>query len=161
MITAKVDMKIDLSGLEKLRKQFSKPKVVQVGWIDSEAHWYGDGVFTTAALASNLHYWSRWGRDSGHSFMIDSGDTAEVNAVVTKFVTSNMLENPNVALHGIGIALRDVIKHRIETTSSPANADSWAARKGSDHPLMYGSNKGESPNLLDEVTYRIGDMVIL
>jgi len=159
MIDSTISTKIDVSGLEKLIKQFNKPKVVQVGWIDSDPHWRGDGVFTTAALASNLHYWSKWGLNSGHSFMINDADTVEVASVVSKVVNGSVFENPNIALNAIGSALSTVIKHRIDTTYSPQNESSWAARKrvetGSDHPLMYGKNKGESLNLYDEVTWRV------
>ena len=80
---ANVNIKVDTSGLTALANKLNKKHSVDVGWIDTQAHWKGDGVFTTAALASNLHYWSKWGKDSGDSFMIDEDKALKIKTFVS------------------------------------------------------------------------------
>ena len=150
MIRMKVSTKIDLSGLKKLKRQLETTKV-DVGYIDSKDHWMNKGV-PVAQVANNLHYWSPWKA----TFMLDEGNKSQVQSIVTKELRKlGMMSVAKVAAC-IGSDAKDQIEVNIVTTSSPKNSDSWAEVKTFNNPLQFGSVTGQEPNLISELTFRVG-----
>ena len=56
----------------------------------------------------------------------------------------------------IGQESKDQIEQNIVSVSSPKNSDGWADVKGFNDPLRFGSRTGEEPNLISELTFRVG-----
>lgn len=123
---------------------------VEVGYIKSKDHWMSD--IPVAQVASNLHYWSPW-RDS---FMLSPSKKSQVQ----KIVTTNLLKLGSVDLihisSRIGSMAKDQIEVNIKSVTSPANSGEWSAVKGFNDPLIFGSRVGNVPNLLSELTFKVG-----
>ena len=150
MVKMKISTKIDLSGLKKLKRQLETTKV-DVGYIDSKDHWMNKGI-SVAQVANNLHYWSPWKK----TFMLDVENKAQVQSIVTKELRKlGMLSVAQVA-KCIGSDAKDKIVDNIISVDSPKNSTEWADVKGFNDPLRFGSRTGQEPNLISELTFRVG-----
>lgn len=149
MIRMKVSTRIDTSGLKRLQKQL-KSAYVDVGWIDSPNHWMSD--VPVAQVASNLHDWSPW-RDS---FMLSDTRVKQVQAIVTTELQKFGRISLDSIVRNVGEKARDQIEVNIKNVSSPSNSESWAAVKGFNDPLIFGSRTGETPNLISALTFKVG-----
>lgn len=149
MIKMKVSTKIDTRGLKKLQKQLQNTHV-DVGWIDSPNHWMSD--VPVAQVASSLHDWSPW-RDS---FMLSETRIKQVQSIVaTELQKFGDVGFWNV-LRNVGEKAKDQIEVNIRGVSSPPNSEAWAAVKGFNDPLIFGSRTGEEPNLISALTFKVG-----
>ena len=150
MIKMKISTRMDLSGLKKLKRQLETTKV-DVGYIDSKDHWMNKGI-PVAQVASNLHYWSPWKK----TFMLDTDNSAQVQSIVTKELQKLGMMSVTQVAACIGQESKDQIEQNIVSVSSPKNSDGWADVKGFNDPLRFGSRTGEEPNLISELTFRVG-----
>lgn len=148
MIKMNVSTKINMKGLEKLKKQI-KGSHVDVGWIDSKDHWMSE--VPVAQVASSLHDWSPW-RDS---FMLSDTRVAQVQSVVNSELPKLGSDNFNHIISNIGEKAKNQIEVNIRGVSSPSNSEEWAAIKGFNDPLIFGSRTGEEPNLISELTFKV------
>ena len=150
MIKMKVSTKIDFSGLKKLQKDL-KNNSVNVGYIDSKEHWMNEGQ-SVADVASHLHYWSAW----NDTFMLSEDKQSQVQTIVDTAL-NRLGEVPvrAVAERIAAVAEQQIQSNIIEVTS-PSNSPEWVAIKGFDDPLLYGSRSGQEPNLISEITSKIG-----
>lgn len=146
-------LKMDLSGMEKLRKKL-RTTSVDAGWLHEVNHWNSDpkNPITVPTLAAHLHYNSEW----EDSFMLSYKRNMEVNTIVqinlNKYL--GILDIPVIA-DRIGADMAKRIKVNIEDVSSPANNTNWASIKGFNDPLIYGSASGKTPNLLSEINWEV------
>lgn len=144
---------MDLSGMDKLKKQL-KSTEVDVGYLHPVEHWNSSPTnpITVPALAAHYHYNSPW----ADSFMLDYTRNLQVNGIVQANLKSSF-GNTTVhhVAHNIGRDLRKTIQTNIENTVSPSNAPSWVERKGFNDPLIYGSDTGEAPNLISELSWEV------
>ena len=155
MIKMKVSTSIDYSGLKKLQKQLQKA-TVEVGYINSPDHWNDKRIgqpIPVAQLASHLHYWSPW-RDT---FMLSESKKGQVQSIVS----DEMRKLGNISVYtfanNVGKRAANQIEMNIHSTKSPPNSESWANHKGFNDPLEYGSRKDETPNLISEIRYTVGE----
>lgn len=149
MIKMKVSTKIDLSGLKKLQRQLRNVSV-DVGYIDSKDHWYSE--VPVAQVAANLHYWSPW-RDT---FMLSESRVGQVNHIVkTELQKLGTMSITQVATC-VGEKAVKQIEVNIKNVSSPPNSQAWADVKGFNDPLVFGSRTGDEPNLISEITFKVG-----
>ncbi len=154
MIRMKVSTKIDKKGLRRLQRQL-KNVSVDVGYIDSKNHWMsvrdGDPV-PVAQVAMNLHYWSPW----ADSFMLSEQKKSQVQSIVsTQLKKLGFISVAEIAKL-VGEQATNQIEVNIKGTSSPSNSEGWAEIKGFNDPLVYGSKIGEEPNLISELTFKVG-----
>lgn len=150
MIKMKVSTKIDLSGLKKLKRQIETTKV-DVGYIDSKDHWMNKGI-PVAQVAENLHYWSPW----KGTFMLDTENQSQVQTIVNRELSKlGMMSFAQVATC-IGQESKEQIEKNIISVDSPKNSDDWANVKGFNDPLRFGSRTGQEPNLISELTFKVG-----
>lgn len=137
----------DHSGFADLEKEMNRTSV-EVGWLDNVEHWASDGNPTIMIpwLASHLHYYSPW----EDSFMFSQTRTKQVDAVVQAALHKGMAFN-NTAIY-IGKQLEARLKKNIESVTSPSNDPKWAAKKGNNKPLQWGSLNGNTPNLISSIS---------
>ena len=145
----KVSTKIDLSGLKKLQRQL-KSTSVEVGYIDSKEHWLSE--VPVAQVAANLHYWSPW-KDT---FMLSDSKRAQVQKIVTTELKRLGVVGIDTVAKCVGEKAVNQIEVNIKGVSSPANSTEWTEIKGFNDPLRFGSRTGEEPNLISELTFKVG-----
>ena len=56
----------------------------------------------------------------------------------------------------IGQESKEQIEKNIISVDSPKNSDDWANVKGFNDPLRFGSRTGQEPNLISELTFKVG-----
>ncbi len=150
MIKMKISTKVDLSGLKRLKRQIQTTKV-DVGYIDSKDHWMNKGI-PVAQVASHLHEWSPW----KGTFLLGVENKDQVQTIVTNELRKfGMLSLDQVA-KCIGQESKDQIEQNIISVSTPKNSDEWAAVKDFNDPLRFGSKTGQEPNLISELTFKVG-----
>lgn len=150
MIRMKVSTKVDLSGLKKLKRQIETTKV-DVGYIDSKDHWMNKGI-PVAQVAENLHYWSPWKK----TFMLDVENKEQVQSIVNRELSKlGMMSFAQLATC-IGQESKEQIEQNIISVSTPKNSDEWIAVKTFNDPLRFGSKTGQEPNLISELTFKVG-----
>jgi hypothetical protein len=152
MIKVKTSTKIDMSGLDKLRKQL-KQNSVNVGYINSKEHWMNEGD-SVGEIASHLHYWSAW-KDT---FMLSESKASQVEKIVASEMDRLGSTSVTQWASSIGNKAAKQIAKNIDDVQHPPNKDEWVKVKGFNDPLEYGSRDGEEPNLISELTYRVGDI---
>lgn len=154
MIKIKFTTKIDKKGLRRLQRQL-KSTSVSVGYIDSKNHWMsvrdGDPV-PVAQVAMNLHYWSPW----ADSFMLSEQKKSQVQSIVSTQLKKLGFISVAAIAKLVGEQATNQIEVNIKGTSSPSNSEGWAEIKGFNDPLVYGSKIGEEPNLISELTFKVG-----
>lgn len=149
MIKMKVSTKIDLSGLKKLQRQLRNVSV-DVGYINSKDHWYSE--VPVAQVAANLHYWSPW----NDTFMLSESKVNQVNNIVrTELQKLGALSITQVATC-VGERAVKQIEVNIQSVTSPPNSKDWADVKTFNKPLVFGSRTGDEPNLISELTFKVG-----
>ena len=149
MIKMKVSTRIDYSGLRKLQKQL-KSTSVDVGYIDSKDHWLSE--VPVAQVAANLHYWSPW----KGTFMLSDSKKQQVQEIVTTELRKFGITSIDTVARNVGKKAVNQIEVNIKGVSSPANSTEWAEIKGFNDPLVFGSRTGEEPNLISELTFKVG-----
>lgn len=152
MIKMKVSTKIDTKGLRELRKQLKKHSV-NVGYIDSPEHWMNEGD-SVGEIASHLHYWSAW-KDT---FMLSDTKKSQVSEIIRDEIQH--LPNMTVAQWAkrIGQQAASQIETNLLTVTVPSNSIGWQEIKGFNDPLAFGSAIGQEPNLVSEITFKVGDV---
>lgn len=145
----KVSTKIDYSGLRKLQRQL-KNTSVDVGYIDSKDHWLSE--VPVAQVAANLHYWSHW----KGTFMLSEAKRSQVQEIVTTELKRLGVVGIDTIAKCVGEKAVNQIEVNIRGVSSPANSTEWAEIKGFNDPLVFGSRTGEEPNLISELTFKVG-----
>lgn len=150
MIKIKVSTKIDLSGVKKLQKQL-KAHTVNVGYINSPEHWMSEGD-SVGEIARHLHYWSPW----NDTFMLSDTKKGQVSSIIREEIPA--LPRMPVAqwVANVGQHAVSKVQENIRDVDSPSNSDDWEQIKGFNDPLAFGSRIGKSPNLVSEVTFKIG-----
>jgi hypothetical protein len=148
----KVSTKIDTKGLRELRKQL-KQHSVNVGYIDSPEHWMNEGD-SVGEIARHLHYWSAW-KDT---FMLSETKKSQVADIVRDEI--RFLPNMSVAqwTRRIGQQAASQIEENILTVQIPRNSIGWQQIKGFNDPLAFGSVVGQEPNLVSEITFKVGNV---
>jgi hypothetical protein len=58
----------------------------------------------------------------------------------------------------IGAKAAKQIEHNIINVTSPPNSKEWVDIKTFNDPLIFGSRIGESPNLISELTFKVGNI---
>jgi hypothetical protein len=150
MIKMKVSTKIDFSGLKKLQKDL-KNNSVNVGYIDSKEHWVQEGQ-SVADVASHLHYWSAW----NDTFMLSEDKQSQVQEIVNDLLPRLGRVPFESIARTIGKYGEQAIEENIVNVTSPSNSPEWAEIKGFNDPLIFGSGSGQEPNLISEITSKIG-----
>lgn len=133
----------DHSGWDALEKEMNRTQV-EVGWLNGEMHWTGD--IPVYKLASHLHFYSRW----QDTFMFSQTKTKQVDVIVQAALRKGMTFQ-GTAMY-IGKQLEAKLKSNIKAVTSPDNDPDWAAYKGNDKPLQWGSLSGKSPNLISSIS---------
>ncbi len=151
MIRMKVSTRIDKRGLKKLQAQL-KNTSVNVGYIDSKIHW--DNDVPVAQVAANLHYWSPW----ENTFMLTETRKSQINDAIKQEINTLGVESIESVAGSVGKRLAKQIQVNIREVSTPPNSEGWAEIKGFNDPLIYGSRIGQEPNLISELTYKVGDV---
>jgi len=152
MIKMKVTTKLDTSGLKKLRRQL-KQQSVNVGYINSKDHWMNDGV-PVAQIASHLHYWSPW----KGQFMLSENNKQQVTDIIRSELSFLSVDNVVFFSNKVGAKAAKQIEKNIINVEVPPNSKEWADIKGFNDPLRFGSRIGESPNLISELTFKVGNI---
>jgi hypothetical protein len=152
MIKMKVTTKLDTSGLKKLRRQLQQQSV-NVGYINSKDHWMNEGE-PVGKIASYLHYWSPW----KGQFMLSESNKQQVTDIIKSEL--RFLGVGTVAMFSskIGAKAAKQIEHNIINVTSPPNSKEWVDIKTFNDPLIFGSRIGESPNLISELTFKVGNI---
>lgn len=137
----------DHSGFAALEKEINRTSV-EVGWLENIEHWASDGnpTITIPWLASHLHFHTAW----DDTFMFSQTRTKQVDAVVQSALHRGMTFQ-GTAMY-IGKQLEAKLKSNIEAVTTPSNDPKWAAKKGNNKPLQYGSLTGDSPNLISTIS---------
>lgn len=146
-------LKMDLRGMEKLRKKLRKTQV-DVGWLEGVVHWNSNpnNAITVPALASHLHFNSPW----AGQVLVDPYDSTAVSRIVSSNLRKSFgVLDFNMVANAIGSDLRDFVEVSIKNVSSPSNAQSWADIKTFNDPLVYGSYLGNTPNLISELDWEV------
>lgn len=133
----------DHSGWDALEKEINRTQV-EVGWLNGEMHWTGD--IPVYKLASHLHFHSPW----QDTFMFSQTKTKQVDVIVQAALRKGMTFQ-GTAMY-IGKQLEAKLKSNIKAVTSPDNDPDWAAYKGNDKPLQWGSLSGKSPNLISSIS---------
>lgn len=133
----------DHSGWDALEKEMNTTSV-EVGWLDGKIHW--TGKIPVAQLASHLHFYSPW----EDTFMFSQTKTKQVDSIVQAALLKGMTFQ-GTAMY-IGKQLEAKLKSNIEAVTTPSNDPKWAAKKGNNKPLQYGSLTGDSPNLISTIS---------
>lgn len=143
--------KIDKSGFEQLLKN-AVSKSVDVGYINSPTHWKND--VPVAQIAATLHYDSAW----NDTFMLSDTKESEVKSIVS-FALNKVKDSLDLSKAAVIVGKDAVItiEENILGATSPANSKEWAAEKGFNDPLVHGSRIGQEPNLISELTYKVGN----
>lgn len=149
MIKMRVSTKVDLSGLKKLQRQLRNVSV-DVGYIDSKDHWYSE--VPVAQVAANLHYWSPW-RDT---FMLSESRVGQINNILQSELSKLGVVSIAQIATCVGEKAVKQIEVNIKNVSSPPNSQAWADVKGFNDPLVFGSRTGDEPNLISELTFKVG-----
>ena len=152
MIKMKVTTKLDTKGLKQLRRQLQKQSV-NVGYIDSKDHWMNDGV-PVAQIASYLHDWSPW----KGQFMLSEMNKQQVTDIIKSELSFLSVDNVVLFSNKIGTKAAKQIERNIINVEVPQNNKEWADIKGFNDPLRFGSKIGESPNLISEITFKVGNI---
>lgn len=151
----KATTKVDMSVFNKLKSQI-KNTDIDVGYINSPNHWWAQKhghYWPIAALATDLHYYSPW----QDTFMLTPTRYAEINSTVHWVLNQSFGKIPFILVcNRIGSELSDDLKENIREVNSPANSEQWASYKGFNDPLIFGSEYGNTPNLISEVTFKVG-----
>lgn len=137
----------DHSGFAALEKEINRTSV-EVGWLENVEHWASDGnpTITIPWLASHLHFHTAW----DDTFMFSQTRTKQVDAVVQSALRRGMTFQ-GTAMY-IGKQLEAKLKSNIESVTSPSNDPKWAAKKGNNKPLQWGSLNGNTPNLISSIS---------
>lgn len=146
-------LKMDLRGMEKLRRQLRMTQV-DVGWLEGVNHWNSNpnNPITVPALAAHLQYNSPW----AGQVLLDPYDSTKVSRIVSGNLRKSFgVMDFKMVANAIGSDLRDFIKVSIKNVSSPSNAPTWAAIKSFNDPLVYGSYIGNTPNLISELGWEV------
>ena len=133
----------DHSGFAALEKEINRTSV-EVGWLNGEMHWTGD--LPVYKLASHLHFYSPW----QDTFMFSQTKTKQVDIIVQAALRKGMTFQ-GTAMY-IGKQLEAKLKSNIEAVTSPSNDPKWAAKKGNNKPLQWGSLNGNTPNLISSIS---------
>ena len=133
----------DHSGFAALEKEINRTSV-EVGWLNGEMHWTGD--LPVYKLASHLHFYSPW----QDTFMFSQTKTKQVDIIVQAALRKGMTFQ-GTAMY-IGKQLEAKLKSNIESVTSPSNDPKWAAKKGNNKPLQWGSLNGNTPNLISSIS---------
>lgn len=152
MIKMKVTTKVDFSGLKKLRKQLQE-NTVNVGYINSKDHWMSEGV-PVAQVASHLHYWSPW----KGQFMLSEDNKEQVTNIISSELHNINIGSIAVFSRKVGSKAVKQIESNIVNVTTPRNSKEWADIKTFNDPLVFGSRIGESPNLISELTFKVGNV---
>lgn len=139
-----------LSGMIRSIKQ----NKIKVGWIDSKDHWMNPGV-PVAQVAANLYYDSPWG-GLNNTLIYDRWHVDQIRSILSKDLKLLGAGTFREVLNITGEHLQQQLVRNIVETDSPSNSGWWADWKGFNKPLQYGSLTGETPNLISEVTYKVG-----
>ncbi len=137
----------DHSGFAALEKEINRTSV-EVGWLENIEHWASDGnpTITIPWLASHLHFHTAW----DDTFMFSQTRIKQVDAVVQSALRRGMTFQ-GTAMY-IGKQLEAKLKSNIESVTSPSNDPKWAAKKGNNKPLQWGSLNGNTPNLISSIS---------
>ena len=145
---------VDMSGFKALQAQLKAIKL-DVGYVDAKNHWWAEktgNYWPVSALAADLHYYSPW----ADSFMLSETKYNEVNATVHWVLSKSFGKSPlSTVMVKLGNELKDDIVTNIKEVDSPANNEKWASYKGFNDPLVWGSEIGNEPNLVSEVSYKV------
>lgn len=150
MIKMKVTTKLDTSGLKKLRRQL-KQHSVNVGYINSKDHWMNEGV-PVAQIASFNHHWSPW----KGQFMLTASNKQQVTDIIKSELPSIGAVSVIEFASRVGKKSVEQIAKNIVSVQVPPNSKEWAEIKGFNDPLVFGSKIGEAPNLISELTFKVG-----
>jgi hypothetical protein len=82
--------------------------------------------------------------------MFSQTKTKQVDAIVQAALLKGMTFQ-GTAMY-IGKQLEAKLKSNIEAVTTPSNDPKWAAKKGNNKPLQYGSLTGDSPNLISTIS---------
>jgi hypothetical protein len=107
-----------------------------------------------AQIASHLHYWSPW----KGQFMLSEMNKQQVTDIIKSELISLSVDSVAVFFNKIGTKTAKQIERNIINVEVPSNSKEWEDIKGFNDPLRFGSKIGQSPNLISEITFKVGNI---